>query len=135
MTKGTNRQQNVSTLPTNGTIKKILSIGADDYEHYIGIANNSQTGFQPAWIIGGKFYDGAAPSIFYAANSNQWVHIVSVKTLDKLKLYINGNLVSQINHGSFPQYDHNPRARIITPTTIRPIIQPVIFLSSLFFAE
>lgn len=103
---------NVAILPTNGTIKKILSIGADDFEQYIGIANNAQTGFQPAWIIGGKFYDGAAPSTFYTANANQWVHIVSVKTLDKLKLYINGNLVSQINQGSFPQYDHNPKARI-----------------------
>lgn len=103
---------NVASLPTNGTIQKILSIGADDYEQYIGIANNAQTGFQPAWIIGGKFYDGASPSTFHAATANQWVHIVSVKTLDKLKLYINGNLVSQINHGSFPQYDHNPRARI-----------------------
>lgn len=102
----------IDDLPNNGSIQKILSIGADDFEQYIGVANNSQTGNQAGWIIGGKFYNGAAPSTSYAATANQWVHICSVKTIDSLKLYINGNLVRRVYQGSFPQYSHNPRARI-----------------------
>ncbi len=102
----------IDNLPSSGSLQKIISIGADDYEQYIGIANNSQTGNQAKWIIGGKFYDGAAPSTSYTATTNQWVHICSVKTLDSLKLFINGILVQRIYQGSFPQYSNNPRARI-----------------------
>lgn len=102
----------ISNLPANGSIQKILSIGAGNEEQFLGIANNSQTSNQSKWIVGGKCLNGVSRTATAPATTNQWVHLCSVKTKDSLRIYINGVQYTRVLLEHYPSYTNNPIARI-----------------------
>jgi hypothetical protein len=98
----------------SGSVQKVLSIGTGIEEQFIGIINTPQSNNQPGWFVGGYLEFGFPFAATAPATLNQWVHVTAVKTIDSLKIYLNGVQIqnARIHANSYPRYGNNPMCRI-----------------------
>ena len=102
----------LSTLPSDGNQYMVLDIGSNSGggDQYVNVANHYLGNFH-GWGIGGYHVGGgqyySQPDINPAAN--QWVHLVSIRSANKIKFYFNGILagVDSTTNATTPSYGVN----------------------------
>lgn len=106
---------NTATLPPVGTGTIVLAIGTAYYDQVIN--TNNSVGVNTGWGGNGYNETGPAQYIAYSGESlvaNEWVHIVMVRDVNKLRCYIDCRLVKtdSTNQTHAPGYGFNQLAKI-----------------------
>lgn len=86
------------SIPSDGSFSVLISIGdpSNGADHGIAIANNYSTGKMNGWTIWGYADNGLANTIpqNVLPEDSTWYHIVMVRDINDIKLYINGEFIN-----------------------------------------
>jgi hypothetical protein len=102
-----------TTNPSSGTMSSIISIGEYQGDQTLALCNNygpSLTGFAIISYYGNNSFQAFSTGSLPA--TNQWYHLLFVRSSNKLELYINGDLAISNSTSYQPYYSSSAKARI-----------------------